>query len=190
MPSARVLSTSEQRRAAAVSSAITVFARGGYHATTIAHVAGDAGISPAYVSKLFSSKTTLFVAALQECYSRVLLALEQGAEQAEDTSPSGLLYAMGAAYADLIADRDLLMLQVHAQAAMEIREISEAVREGVREVTLFAASRSRAERGDVQQFMAFGQLCHLLTNLGAFDFNDEWASILTDGIRHSDPERR
>ena len=186
----RMLSTAEARRAKVVDSAIATFARRGYHSATIADVAGNAGISPAYVSKLCASKAKLFAAALRECYDRILLALEQGAESAEDASPSGVLSAMGAAYAALIADRDLLMLQVHAQAAMAEPEIADAVREGMREVTSFVASRSGAESAQVQQFMAFGQLCHMLTNLDAFDLDEDWASILTEGIRHSAPLRR
>lgn len=188
MTSERVLSTAEQRRALVISSAITTFARAGYHSTTIAHVAANAGISPAYVSKLFSSKAKLFAAALGECYQRILLALEQGAESATDESPSSLLSSMGGAYANLIADRDLLMLQVHAQAAMEAEEIAAAVRQGVRDVTTYAAARTRADTREIQQFMAFGQLCHLLTNLAAFEVDEEWASILTEGIRHAAAE--
>lgn len=190
MSAERTLSTAETRKAKVIDAAIATFARAGYHSTTIAHVAGEAGISPAYVSKLFSSKTQLFVAALRECYDRILRTLEKGAEEAEGTSPSELLWAMGGAYADLIADRDLLMLQVHAQAATEISEIAETVRQGISEVTRFAASRTGAEPGEVQRFIAFGQLCHLLTNIQAFDLDDGWAAILTEGIRHTDPARR
>lgn len=185
----RVLSTAEARRAKVLNSAIATFARTGYHSTTIAHVASHAGISPAYVSKLFASKTKLFVAALQECYSQIIAALGEAAEETGNKSPSELLEAMGGAYAELIADRDLLMLQVHAQAATEIPEIAEAVRKGIAEVTRFVTSRTGAEPQEVQHFIAFGQLCHLLTNLEAFSLEEEWAAILTDGIRHVDQER-
>jgi AcrR family transcriptional regulator len=185
---ARTLSTAQDRRATVVSSAIAAFAHGGFHAVTIADVAKQAGISPAYVSKLFSSKTQLFTAALDECYRRIVDALERGAERAEDASPKAVLHAMGAAYAELIADRDLLTLQVNAQAAMAEPAIAEAVRRGLAEVTRFAAARSRADAAAIQQFMAFGQLCHLLTVIGAFDIDDDWASMLTEGIRHVDPK--
>src|SRR5690625_4084515 len=53
MMSERTLSTAEARREKVIDSAIVTFARGGYHSTTIARVADNAGISPAYVSKLF-----------------------------------------------------------------------------------------------------------------------------------------
>lgn len=185
----RVLSTADERRGAVVSSAIATFARGGFHTVTIAEVAKHAGISPAYVSKLFSSKTQLFVAALEECYRRIVEALERGAEASEDGSPDSVLDSMGAAYSALIADRDLLTIQVHAQAAMSADPaIARAVREGIAEVTEFVAARSRADGPAVQRFIAFGQLCHLLTAMDAFGSDAAWAEMLTAGIRHVPPK--
>ncbi|MDA1361451.1 TetR/AcrR family transcriptional regulator [Glycomyces luteolus] len=184
----RVLSTAEERRGAVVSSAIATFAQGGFHTVTIAEVAKHAGISPAYVSKLFSSKTQLFVAALEECYRRILDALERGAEASEDGSPESVLHAMGGAYAELIADRDLLTIQVHAQSAMADPAIARTVRGGIAEITEYVAARSRADGPAIQHFIAFGQLCHLLTAIDAFEVDAEWAAMLTAGIRHAAPK--
>ena len=186
----RTLSTAEVRHEAVVASAITTFAQGGYRATPIADVAAHARISPAYVSKLFSSKVQLFVAALDACYDRILEALEDGAAASGSAAPEAVLDAMGAAYAALVADRDLLMLQVHAQGATDVPEIAEAVRRGIARVTDFVRSRSRADGAQVQQFIAFGQLCHLLTTIDAFAVDAPWATTLTDGIRHAQPGRR
>ncbi|HLR85537.1 MAG TPA: hypothetical protein VK059_11345, partial [Nocardioidaceae bacterium] len=112
------------------------------------------------------------------------------AEEARADSPEEILYAMGGAYAELIADRDLLMLQVHAQAATDVPEIAAAVRRGLARITEVATNVSRADSDQVQQFVAFGQLCHLLTTVDAFDVDATWATVLTDGIRHSPAERR
>ena len=96
MPISRTLSTADARRAIVVDSAVATFARAGYRATPIADVAEHAAISPAYVSKLFTSKTQLFVAALDECYTRIVAALEAGADRAEpDATPAEVLDAMG-----------------------------------------------------------------------------------------------
>jgi AcrR family transcriptional regulator len=189
MTAARVLSTAEERRGVVVSSAIATFARGGFHTATIAEVAKHAGISPAYVSKLFSSKTQLFVAALEECYRRIIDALERGAAASEDQAPDAVLDAMGAAYAALIADRDLITIQVHAQSALADPAIARAVRQGIADITEFVAARSHADGVAVQHFIAFGQFCHLLTALGAFDIDADWAAMLTAGIRHSAPKK-
>ena len=194
MPTSRTLSTADARRETVVSSAVATFARGGYRATPIADVAEHAAISPAYVSKLFVNKTQLFVAALDECYARIVAALEAGADATgPDATPTDVLSAMGAAYAELVADRDLLMLQVHAQAATDVPEVAAAVRRGIAKITDFVRSRSRAADAEVQQFIAFGQLCHLLTTIDAFDVDAAWAATLTAGIRHSDarpPQKR
>jgi len=190
MVTARTLSTAEARREAVVSSAIASFAKGGFQGTTIADVAAHAAISPAYVSKLYN-KVQLFVAALDECYQRILTAIAEGADEAEaDAMPAEVLHAMGGAYAELVADRDLLMLQVHAQAATNVPEIAGAVRRGVARVTDYAQTRSRAADTEVQQFIAFGQLCHLLTTIDAFDVDAAWAAALTAGVRHTTPAPR
>jgi AcrR family transcriptional regulator len=179
-----MLSTAEARSSAVVSSAVTEFARTGYLGTPIASVAAHAKISPAYVFKLFPSKERLFVAALDHCFELVVAALERGADAASSHSPHDVLDAMGLAYAELIADRELLMLQVHAQSAADIPEIGESLRRGLERVTTFASSRSRADDKSVQRFIAYGQLCHLIVTAGLDSQSGAWAAILTDGIRH------
>jgi AcrR family transcriptional regulator len=178
------LSTAEQRRPVVLASAVRRFARSGYLGTTVADVATEANISPAYVFKLFPSKEGLFVATLEHCFDRVQEALEAGADASTEPTPSAILYAMGGAYAELIADRSLLMLQVHAQSAAEVPEIGGALRRGLARVTTFAKTRSGASDAEVQQFIAFGQLCHLIVTLGIDGSNEPWATLLTDGIRH------
>lgn len=184
----RQLSTAEARRETVVSSAVTVFAESGYESTPISKVAAHARISTAYVFKLFPSKVSLFVAALDSCYDRIVTALQDSAARVESEEPQAILDAMGGAYAELIADRDLLMLQVHGQAATGNPEIADAVRRGIAGVTSCAASRSRAEPAQVQRFLAFGQLCHLLTTADVFDIDEPWARTLSEGIRHVSPE--
>ncbi|PSK98231.1 TetR family transcriptional regulator [Haloactinopolyspora alba] len=170
-----------------IDSAVHVFARSGLSGTTVADVADHAGISPAYVFKLFSGKTPLFVAALEHCYARILDVLEAAASRSPDATPADVLDRLGAAYADLIADRDVLMLQVHAQAAVDDPAIAETVRAGIARITDLAAARSRAGDTEVQRFMAYGQLCHLLTAVDAFTIDEPWATTLTAAIRHTEP---
>lgn len=91
---------------------------------------------------------------------------------------------MGGAYAELISNKSLLMLQVHAQSATDIDDIAEALRRGLGRVTDYAKSRSGASDLEVQKFMAYGQLCHLITTLGLDGHEGGWAAILNLGIRH------
>jgi AcrR family transcriptional regulator len=178
-------STAEARRATVLQRAITVFARTGYHATPVADVADAADISTAYVFRLFDGKLGLFVAALDHCYTRVMWALADGADSTDaDATPEEVLYAMGGAYAALIADRDLLMLQVHALSAADVPEIGAAVRRGFERVVTYAQERSGGDQAAVQRFIAYGQLCHLIVaaDLGAVGAG--WAQTLTTGMRH------
>lgn len=178
------LSTSEARRDAVVDAAIAEFARTGYHGTPVNNVAAKADISPAYVFKLFPGKIALFVAALDRCFDLVERALSAGAARAAGASPEQILHEMGGAYAELIADKNLLMLQVHALSTADIPEIAEAVRRGLARVTEFAKQRSGAPDEQVQRFIATGQLCHLITTLDLDGDDSPWAAILTAGIRH------
>ncbi|MFY1619086.1 TetR/AcrR family transcriptional regulator [Micromonospora sp. WMMD736] len=177
-------STAEARRAVVLNAAVSAFARTGFHATPVTAVAAAAGISEAYVFRLFSGKLGLFVAATEACFERIVAALEMGAERAGDAGPDEILDAMGDAYADLIADRDLLLLQVQAQAVTDVPEIAEAVRAGYRRVATFVQSRSGADDAQVQQFFAYGQLCHLIVTAGLEQVPEPWARALTAGFRH------
>lgn len=178
------LSTAEMRKPIVAMSAVRQFARGGYHGTTIADVAREAQISPAYVFKLFPSKERLFVAALEDCFQQIVETLEAGADASIDQSPDAVLDAMSISYAKLIQDRSLLMLQVHAQSVAEIPEVGQALRAGIAKVTRFAKSRSGASDDAVQHFIAYGQLCHLIVTAGIEGLSDDWALLLSHGIRH------
>ncbi|WP_237725013.1 TetR/AcrR family transcriptional regulator [Deinococcus alpinitundrae] len=178
------LSTSEARRETVITSALTVFARAGYLGTPVSAVAEHAQISTAYVFKLFPRKEDLFVAALERCFALIRVALEDGAKTAPDQSPEVVLNAMGEAYAALIADRSLLMLQVHAQSASTVPDIAAALRDGLALIVTFVKARSQAPDAAVQQFVAYGQLCHLITVAGLDDNAADWARTLTNGIQH------
>lgn len=177
-------STADARRATVVARAVPVFARTGYWATPVTDVAAAAGISPAYVFRLFTSKLGLFVAALDHCFDRVVAAMDAGAERVDGDDGVEILSAMGDAYAELIADRDLLLLQVHALSAADVPEIAEAVRRGAERVVTLATERSGAPEAAVQQFVAYGQLCHLIVAAGLQTVPARWATVLTAGMAH------
>lgn len=183
----RLRSTADAQRARVIRAAVPVFARQGYHGTPVTAVADAAGISQAYVFRLFTSKLGLFVAALEECYARVEQSLVEGAEQARGESPTRVLEAMGDAYADLIADRDLLMLQVHAQSASDVHEVRDAVQHGYEQLVTTARTLSGGSDAQVQQFVALGQLCHLIVTADLVGVDAPYARILTAGMRHVEP---
>lgn len=152
----------------------------------MANVAREAGISSAYVFKLFPGKEQLFIAAVDACFDQIEATLESAASASRGAAPSEILDAMGDAYADLIADRTLLLVQVHAQSVAAVPVIGDALRRGLARITRFAKEHSGAEDHDVQRFIAYGQLCHLIVTAGISDVDEKWAQTLTRGLRHPD----
>lgn len=137
----RQLSTAEERRETVLRTAIGAFASRGYFGTTTTEVGKAAGISQAYVYRLFPNKESLFVAVVEHCFTLVRGSLERGAAQAGGSAPEAALHAMGEAYAKLISDNDVMLVQLHAQAAA----VSEpAIREAVRRATPGWSSTSGA----------------------------------------------
>lgn len=180
-------STAEQRRPLVISAAIGCFAEGGWAGTTFADVGAAAGISSAYVVKLFPTKEQLFVAALDACFSRIGEALTQAAAKSSG-SPEVMLNDLSEAYAHLIADRPVLMMQVHAQSASAVPGIGEALRQGLRRITTLVVDCTSADDDAVQRFMAYGQLCHLVVMTRLDEMDAPWARLLSAGIRHYEVE--
>ncbi|GAA5066573.1 TetR/AcrR family transcriptional regulator [Nocardia callitridis] len=181
---ARVLSTAQERATVVIDAALRVFAEGGYRGTPVTAVAAAAGISPAYVFRLFPTKREVFIAALHECFDRIIDALGKAVRQGSSEEPAQVLEMMVGAYARLIADRHLLMLQVHALAASDEPEIRAALKAEQDRLVSFVAERSHADQPALQGFFARGQLCHMVAVLGIEGDQAPWARILADGLTH------
>src|SRR5438309_2988167 len=119
--------TAEERRTEVLQAAVAEFALHGLHGTSTEMIAKRIGISQPYIFRLFPSKKDLFLAAIDQCFDRVEAAFRNAA----DGSPSipeahahGLpspvearLHAMGHAYLQLLAKREVLLFQMQAYAA-------------------------------------------------------------------------
>ncbi|MFW6695781.1 TetR/AcrR family transcriptional regulator [Streptomyces sp. MAR4 CNX-425] len=183
--SGRQLSTADERRKTVLRTAVSAFAERGYFGTTTTDVARRAGISQAYVYRLFPDKEMLFAAVVEYCFARVRESLGDGVAAAGGSSPEAVLDAMGDAYARLIADRDLLLLQLHAQcAAASEPVIAEVVRAGYARLVEYVRGVSGAAEADVQRFFATGMLCHLVAAVDAPQIDAPWARTLSEGLRH------
>ncbi|MFC0541401.1 TetR/AcrR family transcriptional regulator [Kutzneria chonburiensis] len=181
----RTLSTSEERRETVLRTAVDTFASRGYYGTTTTEVATRAGISQAYVYRLFPNKEALFLAVVAHAYDLVRDSLARGAAAATSTAPLDVLYAMGDSYARLIQDKNLMLIQLHAQAAAVAEPaVRDAVRAGYARVVEYVRSVSGATEPEVQQFFATGLLCHLIVAIDADHIDAPWARALSAGIRH------
>lgn len=113
------------RRNQIVAAALTCFARSGYHATTMADVAAEAGVSKGTPYLYFSGKEALFIAlheewdcAVTERVDAAVAALPEAARR----SPSRVLAAVATAVAShVVEDPDTcrVWMEVRAMAAHE-----------------------------------------------------------------------
>ncbi|MEU9162012.1 TetR/AcrR family transcriptional regulator [Streptomyces sp. NPDC048424] len=181
----RKLSTAEERRETVLRTAIGAFAARGYWGTTTTEVAKAAGISQAYVYRLFPNKELLFTAVVEHCFVQVRAGLERAAAEAKGSSAEVVLEAMGDAYALLIKDNDLMLIQLHAQAAaVSEPAVREVVRQGYARVVEYVRGASGGTEEQVQQFFALGMLCHLIVSMGADEVDAPWIRTLSAGITH------
>jgi AcrR family transcriptional regulator len=172
----RVLSTAEERREALIESAVKVFADRGFHGTPTTEVAKAAGISQAYLFRLFPTKTELYVAAVERCFQRTLATFKAAAEGRRGEEA---LEAMGQAYFELLHDRDALLgqLQAHA-AAVNDPAVREAVRRGFGDLYEFVAGVSLASDEEIRAWLAHGMLLNVLAAMDAEHVDAPWARAL------------
>lgn len=181
----RQLSSAEERRDTVLRTAIGAFASRGYFGTTTTEVAKAAGISQSYVYRLFPNKEALFTAVVDHCFTRVRASLEEGAANAGGSAPEAVLSAMGDAYAHLIADKDLLLVLTHAQAAaVSEAAVRDAVRAGYARLVEYVRGASGGSEPEVQRFFAIGMLCHLLVSMDTQAVDAPWTRTLSAGVRH------
>ncbi|HEY2635814.1 MAG TPA: TetR/AcrR family transcriptional regulator [Solirubrobacteraceae bacterium] len=178
----RHLSTAEERREAVLEAALPIFAEKGYHGTPTAEVAKAAGISHAYLFRLFPTKRDLFLAVCDRIFARLRTSFSDAASAARGRGEdgAGILHAMGMAYVELLDDPAFLLGFLNAQAASASEP---AVRDAVRKCFATLYEQARRETGaspdDIRSFMAMGMLCNVLAAIGAEDVDEPWALALT-----------
>lgn len=180
----RQLSTAGERREVVLRTAISTFAARGYYGTTTTEVAKAAGISQAYVYRLFPDKESLFVATIQHCSDRMQQAFAEAATKASGSDPAAVLDALGDAYARLIADRDLLMVLMHAACAATEPPIRDAIRASYAKVVEYVRAVSGADDEAIQHFISRGFLCNALLAMRVDEVDAPWAHTLMTGLRH------
>ena len=108
--------------------AVAEFAARGLAGTSTEDVARRAGISQPYLFRLFPTKKALFLALVERCFQRVAGRVRP--RPPADKTGDDALEAMGDEYEQLLDDRTLLLLQMHAYAACDDPEIRDVTRAG------------------------------------------------------------
>jgi AcrR family transcriptional regulator len=165
--------TAKDRREQVLGAAMAVFARGGYEGTSTEDVARAAGVSQPYLFRIFSTKKALFIELVERGFARVSLAFE---EAAKALSGSDALNAMAGAYTQLLVDRDLLLIQMHAYAASEDPEIRATTRRCFRELWASVATLSGLSSEEITDFFSHGMLLNVIAALDARDIGESWVA--------------
>ena len=178
----------EQRCAHIVDVALRAFAVGSYRGVTTAEIARAVGVSEPILYRHFASKRELYLACLDEAWSR-LQALWKEAVEAEP-DPGGWLAAMGRAYLEAKEEKAFIVA-LWVQALTEAGEdatIRRYLKRHLREVHDFIADvirRAQAAGGMVRErdpdaeawiFLSLGLLGTIGRRMGGLVEND-WAKI-------------
>jgi AcrR family transcriptional regulator len=163
--------TADERRADVIAAASREFAARGFAGTSTQAIAERAGVSQPYLFQLFGTKKDLFIAAVRTCFGRTKSTFEAAgrAAAAESTDPEHILEAMGCSYHDLLRDRDMLRMQLHAYAACDDPDIRTVVREEWTKLHETVARVSGARPGDLHHWFAEGMLLNVAAALGSLE---------------------
>ena len=183
----RTLSTADERREAVLEAALPVFATRGFHGTPTTEVAKAAGISHAYLFRLYPTKSALAVAVVERVHDRIHGAFAEAAARAKAAGEDPFL-AMGQAYGALLSDRNLVLLQLHAHAASpDDPALLEASRSGFARLVELVESETGADAARVGSFFATGMLMNVMAALDAGSVRAHWAQVLADHCLVDDP---
>ncbi|MBS2532414.1 TetR/AcrR family transcriptional regulator [Catenulispora sp. NF23] len=169
--------SADERRDQVVRAAVTEFSVRGLEGTSTGDIAKRVGVSQPYLFRLFPTKRDLFIAALEDSARRVQ---EVFTKAADGKYGHAALAAMGQAYQDLLmADRDLLNLQLQQFAACHDPEVQKAVRALMRRLWQHVENISGAPLEARVEFFARGMLCNTIAAMGwDMDRDSDWQPVL------------
>ncbi len=174
----------EERRDEIVAAARSEFAQGGYAGTSTEAIARRAGVSQPYVFQLFGTKKELFLDAIRDCFARTGRRFEEVARkaQADGCDSRGVLSRMGDAYIEtVLADRDLLRLQLHAYAAASDPEIGALVRQEFFRLWHVIAAAADVSLFDLHEWFAQGMLINVIASITDVRSKEEVVALLCGG---------
>lgn len=161
-----------ERRSQVLGIAADEFADHGLHGASIEAIARAAGITQAYVFRMFGTKKALFVELVGAAFDRFSDGMSQAAEGSR--GPSALA-RMGAQYYELLADRTTLLLQLQGFAACGDSEVRDLVRSRLAHMWDTVADTAGLDPVTVKSFLAFGMLLNNVAALDIEDLDEPWA---------------
>jgi AcrR family transcriptional regulator len=174
----RKLSTAEERREAVLKAAVPIFAERGFAAPTL-DISKAAGISNAYLFRLFPTKAELFAAVTGVAEERMVKTFSDAAAEARAAGRDPL-EEMGKAYGHLLeSDRDVLLIQLHSQVASGSEPlIRAATQHCFKRLYELVERESGADAEQLRDWFAHGMLCNVMAAIDAEKVDEPWAQTL------------
>ncbi len=161
-----------ERRSQVLAIAAGEFANHGLHGASVEAIAHEAGITQAYVFRMFRTKKALFLELVDAAFDRFSDGMSRAAEGARGLDA---LASMGAQYYESLADRTTLMLQLQGFAACGDHEVRDLVRARVARMWDTVADTTGLDPVTVKSFLAFGMLLNNAAALDVDDLDEPWA---------------
>ena len=146
-----------------VEAAIAEFGEAGFAGASTAAIALRAGISHAYLFRLFGTKRDLFIAAMDHAFGQVRDIFETAERTRGRAAPFA---AYGQAYRQLVDESRHLQFAFHAYAACADPEIQAVVRHHYMELFRWVQETTGASADRARLFMATGLLMSVGTLIG------------------------
>ena len=167
-----------ERRELVLEAAVAEFAAGGLAGTSTEDVARRAGISQPYLFRLFPTKKALFLALVEQCFSRVEGTFTAAAG---DLTGDEAMAAMADSYTRLLDDRTLLRLQLQIYAACSDPEIRDVARAAYKHLWELVERITGLPFQTVVDFFAVGMLMNVAAALDLPSVDERWASWCPKG---------
>ncbi len=148
-----------------VAAALTAFARAGYFGANTTEIAHDAGISQAYLYRLYRNKEELFVACIEAAKQKFVDQVNTIVAQAPGGESVGQALRRAAVTPVPGHAAEAASLMLHAVAAAHIEPIGSAVRECYRSQFDRLIGLGASEH-DVRAYLAWSQYANAMRAAG------------------------
>jgi AcrR family transcriptional regulator len=169
-----------ERRSQVLGIAADEFANHGLHGASIEAIAREAGITQAYVFRMFGTKKALFLELVGAAFDRFSDGMSQAANGAAGLDA---LTLMGRQYYELLADRTTLLLQLQGFAACGDSDVRNLVRTRLARMWDTVADTAGLDPVTVKSFLAFGMLLNNVAALDVDELDEPWANGVRTRIR-------
>lgn len=156
--------SADERREQILLAAVAVFGARGYEGTTTDEVARAAGVSQPYVVRLFGSKESLFLAALNDAVDELMAAFRAELQRTA-ASDEPVTQRMGTAYLELLSVRGLHQTLSHAFLLGGHPVIGPAARACFARVWTFIREEAGMPAEEASVFLAQGMLINTMIGL-------------------------